>query len=233
VIEGIRQLRESNKISLKTPLKCAKIISKNEAEITKYLEDIKAECNLLEVVFCKEENYQFRESAKPNFSKICGEDKDLKKEKISYIRNIKKEELDKLLKEGKIRVEYCLKEQGSKGKKACFDITQDEILYTREVVGEEGKYKSFGEFSVILDLCITEDLVERKEAREFNSFVQKMRKKACLKVEDYAAISVENRELANLANRFYKLNIGEGKGEVLGEDVFCYKGENVSVFLYK
>jgi isoleucyl-tRNA synthetase len=222
VIEGVRYLREVNKISLKTPLNSVKVICELEYEdsLAQYEREIKNECNLLNVVFCREESYKFKCSVKPNFGKIGDKEKSIKKEKICHINKLTTEELEEIMNSGKLEFKN-------------YSISKEEIVYSKEIIGEDGKYKSFGPFSLILDTNIDKELIDMKEAREFNSFVQKLRKRASLKIGDDAWVSVENKDLLDLVSKFYSLQIGGKDGELLDQDIFTYKGEKVDVYLYK
>ncbi|KAM0688422.1 hypothetical protein COBT_000324 [Conglomerata obtusa] len=219
ILMGIRSLRESIKISLKTPLRNCHIICDTEMRllIEEYKNVIKNECNLINIEFNEEKNYDFKESWKPNFSTII----DNKKEKIALIRNLNNEEIKKLVKEKEIV-------------KNNINISFNEIFYKKELFGNVGEYKSFNNFSLILNTKIDDELLEMRDAREFNSFLQKMRKNAGLKMEEKRNVFISDLEFKKIIEKYYNLDILENKeGEVEVVETFILSEKTIKVYLFK
>ncbi|KAF7682745.1 putative isoleucine--tRNA ligase, cytoplasmic [Astathelohania contejeani] len=217
VIEGIRHAREANKISLKTPLKSCVIVvdcANLRSNITDYSAIIKEECNLLNIELRSFKDFDISYSVKPNFSVLSK--KEQKKERIEIIRRLSNDNINILYNSEFITIEGLV-------------ISKEDVLFeckTKDFV-------NFNDFGLVLDLTVDDLIVEMKVAREFNGFIQRMRKRCGLKIEDEAWIRVENEELGQLAKKYYEIVISEGDGELLERGVFNYKEEDVTVELYK
>ncbi|TBT96740.1 hypothetical protein CWI39_3450p0010 [Hamiltosporidium magnivora] len=72
-----------------------------------------------------------------------------------------------------------------------------------------------------------------RDAREFNSFYQKMRKGAGLSLQDNVFLTINGSDdLVELCNKFYDFKICEERGgEVVGRDKYKYKDKDVSITL--
>lgn len=220
IIEGIRSIRETLAISLKTPLRSATIICEQcqQPLILSYENVIKKECNLLTLKFDKFENYLFNETVKPNFKTITGDEK---KHKIEAIRQLSPDELRALIKSGRVA-------------KNTHTVLFDEIIYSKEITGYEKVSKSLDDVSFILNTTMDDELIEMKTAREFFSFIQQMRKNIGLKIEDRRTVYVNNKELERTVGKYYDIafvDAESGTCESVGE--FGYKELMISVKIFK
>lgn len=192
LILGIRSIREAKKISLKTPLRAATVLSTQKIDVMeKYIDTILKECNVLELKHEDINSYKFKVSFKPNFSEIKG-DQNSKKSKISTIRDLTNVEIEDLVKN------KTLTKNGT-------TVSMDEVLYTKELQGHEECSRSFDEFSVLLDTKMDPELIEMREARNFYSFLQVKRKEMKLKVEDRRLVYIENQAVKNEVSKYYDI----------------------------
>ncbi len=89
LIEGIRQMRERLRLKIKRPLKSVTIVCNESLRelLASYSEVIQNECNLLDLLFDKESNYEFKITAKPYFENLKKEPETMKA-KIDIIREL-------------------------------------------------------------------------------------------------------------------------------------------------
>lgn len=223
VIEGIRQMREKLRIKLKRPLKCATIVASTEHInlLTEFETIVKQECNILKINYEEEIKYQFRTAVKPLFEALKIEPASMKS-KIKAIREMNEEKARDLL-SGPIDI------NGTK-------IERKEVILEREFIGIDGPEqvsRMFGEFGVILNLCVDNEIEDLTEAREFFSFVQKQRKAAGLKIEDDVAVWIEAEEIRRIVGQIYP-DVQFGKsGQVVGASEYIHKGTNYRVELFR
>lgn len=219
VITAIRHLRETNSISLKTPLRSAAVLAKRglHNSILEYSDVIRAECNVLELE-CKDEDPSLLSiTLKPNFE-------NLKKDKATMRR--KMELIPKLSDEQKRELLHSPLRIGD------LEILQDDVLVAKKIVCDSGISQAFGEFSVILDSTMDEDMVEMKVAREFHSYIQRLRKSVGLNVGDDVLIGVECRRLKDIVSKHFGIVFGD-LGILCGEGSYEFDNRVYSVSLYK
>lgn len=232
IIIAIRSLREQNKLSLKTPLRSALIIT--EKEIKTYSCIIKKECNLLGLDFDIPNHYKFKEVIKPNFKNISGD-----KKKIEIIRKLSKEDIKDLLSIGKIQKEET-------------EIVRDDILYEKSLAdfsshhfsfvsdkSKDNKFlvsKSSIDFTVVLNTKLDDELLEMKDGREFWSFLQKMRKNLGLKMEEKRKVYIGDEKIKKIVEKYYGIEGEKLPGENFkfdGKENYPYEGKEIEVILFK
>lgn len=219
IIEAIRSMRELSKLSLKTPLHDCIVISEND-DFDK--EIIQNECNILNVNIDKNVNkYAFDVHIKPNFVII-----------------------KKMNNQGDISAKIALiQKMTSKNDLTCEkfkSISIKELIFEKRLVFEakDRQAKNFGDFSVILNTQLTEELLEMKIVREFFAFIQRFRKEKGLKIDDNVKIKIDNDKLKTLImkDRKYKIEFlenDEERVEKSGKRLFPFLNTQVSVEIFK
>ncbi|KAG0437799.1 putative isoleucine--tRNA ligase, cytoplasmic [Dictyocoela muelleri] len=279
LIESIRNLREINRISLKTPLLQATIISDKENLFKDYIEIIKSECNLIDVEFKDENKFEFREIIKPNFIEIKnGINKDLKNDLSKDLKNdlnkdikndhnkdlkndhnkdlkndhFKNDDLKKLMKKKIILINKLnddknfrktyLKKILTEGLVFIDDleIRKDELIFKKDVIGISEGFKNTPDFSIILDLKVTDYLLKRKVERELFSFIQKLRKRGNLKVDDDVIVHVDNNEVKDILKDIHVKVVDSSNynhnlnGYVfIIDDIYSFNGVDVKINIFK
>lgn len=209
VIEAIRGLRENTKISLKTPLREAVVIGNEDFDVNM----VTSECNILSIKIDSKKNYKYDTRIRPNFSEIKKRTNmaDIHK-KISQINQIRSiDEIDK------------------------HNISIEEIICTEEITfNEKNKIaKNFGEFSIILDTVLGDDLIEMKYAREFFAFLQRLRKKIGLKIDDKVKVYLESDVLKSMVLKNYNVDFVSSIStqKILCSELYRYKEDDVKVMI--
>lgn len=214
VIEAVRQMREKLRIKLKRPIRLARIVcgEAKRGAMDRFVELVKEECNLLEVQYAREEEYKYEVSVKPYFEELK-QDMGTMKEKMAAIRKMNEEQVAELAR-GSASVDGV-------------DLRRKDVLIERQFVGVENA-AMFGDFGVILDVRVDQEINELTLAREFFSFVQKQRKAEGLRPEDDVGISVDNESVQNLISRIYPTVVFDNVGEIIcetdyvDEDIRCH-----------
>lgn len=221
VIESIRRMKELKNISLKTPTKKISIICSDEFRnsIESYVEVIKAECFVLDVEFLDLLEFTSTVEIKPNFIAISkNNSKEEIKTKIGLINSLEVEEVEILLRELQIIKETVV-------------ITKDEVLYKKKINTE--KYcESFNNFSIILDTEITEDMIKMRTAREFYSFIQRLRRVGNFNIADNVKICVQNPDLVETVKESYDLEFCKFNDDFVVSDTFTCEKISTKVYLY-
>ncbi|ADM12598.1 isoleucyl-tRNA synthetase [Encephalitozoon intestinalis ATCC 50506] len=219
IITAVRRLREMNSISLKTPLKSATLISSTELyqKIRDYMDLIKSECNVLELLHKEEGKSMFDITVKPNFQNLK-KNKDTMKRKMELIRKLTSDEAYVLLSSS-------LNMEG-------LEILQDDVLIVKKIKHAEGISQEFGDFSIAIDNTLNEDIVEMKVAREFHSYVQKLRKSMGLSISDDVVVDVECSDLKSIVGKHFDISFGN-LGVLCGKGEYEFDGTLYSVSLYK
>lgn len=222
VIEAIRKMRETKGISLKTPLQQAKVVCSKKMQdiVGAYSHVIKGECFLFDLAFVNENSVEFTTSFRPNFSEIRKSgDKQEIRAKISLINETPEAELARLV-EGSLTLE-----------KNGVAVHKDEVLYKKEFICS-GYSMSFGDFSVVLDTEMTSQLDEAKTAREFFSFVQRLRKKSGFVEGDPVVVYVSSPSIAECVAKHYDVKFCEKRENTKARDILKHQGADVEVCLY-
>lgn len=220
VIEAIRSIREQKQISLKTPLCEAVIYCSDEFKdtIKRYLDTILKECNVLKITFREEGAIPVRLSVKPFFENLK-KDIPTMKVKMGAIRKMTDKDIE----------EITQKDISING----INLSKDDVLIIKELVSNDnGLSKVYKSFIVTLDDTLTEEVVEIRDAREFNSFVQQLRKKLGLKVQDDVNIHIENEKLKEFCRKHFEIVFSED-GDYVGEEIYKYEKKEYKVTVKK
>ncbi|KAI5172012.1 isoleucyl-tRNA synthetase [Nematocida sp. LUAm3] len=189
IIEAVRILREKNNLSLKMPVKEITIIG--EAPSKALSKILSKECNALSSVYKDSSSFSWTESLLPNFKAISslhgGNEVQKRAETIRQAAN-SKEFISTLLEKG------CSTHNG-------LTIKREEVFYKREASNLPQNLQGISasdSIYVIVDIsqdAVTQDLWIRREVK---SAVQKLRKKAGLKLSDKAILSVKGIEASQV-----------------------------------
>lgn len=217
VIESIRQMREKLKLKLKRPLKAVTIVGKDEITgvLENFIDVIQNECNVLDIVFENEDKYKFTISVKPYFDKI---DKENKKKKIEAIRRVTQDDISKLV-EGSLDLGDVV-------------IYKSEVILVKEFVGVKNS-ETFDDFGVIIDTEINETIEDLANAREFYSFVQKLRKSSSLSMNDTVNVCIENDYLKRVVLEKYEDFTFGNEGKKVGESEYVFEEKPYKITLFK
>lgn len=219
VIAAVRQLREANTISLKTPLKSATVLADNafRSRIREYSDVIRAECNILQLVLEDESSSTFHVSVKPNFMALK-RDASTMKRKMDAISRLSEAQIKTLL-TSPLAVDG-------------MEILQDDVLIAKKIVCDSGVSQAFDGFNIVVDNTQDEEILEMKAAREFHSYIQKLRKSSGLDVKDDVAVDIPCPALRDIVSRHFGTVFGDS-GMLCGEGLFEFDGAAHRVSLYK
>ncbi|KMV65068.1 isoleucyl-tRNA synthetase [Encephalitozoon cuniculi EcunIII-L] len=218
IIAAVRRLRETNSISLKTPLKSATLMSSSSLYegIKDYIDAIKTECNVLELLYKEEDRSMFDITVKPNFLSLK-KDKATMKKKMKVIQGLTGDQAYSLLSSP-------LVVDG-------LEILRDDVLIVKKIRCE-GIAQEFGDFSIIIDNTLDEDMVKMKIAREFHSYIQKLRKSAGLRVGDDVVVDIQCPDLKGIVSKYFDISFGS-LGALSGRGEYEFDGTLYPVSLYK
>ncbi|KAI5169882.1 isoleucyl-tRNA synthetase [Pancytospora epiphaga] len=241
VIEAIRQMREEMRLKLKRPLKGIRIVSSEEkSEALKTFKDlIKSECNVLSVIYESEEEYKYSISAKPCFEHLKKDIFSMKK-KMGVIKTLTTEQLERLLKEKSLRVGQEEKECDNIASRLSevsletrdLVLTIDDLLIEKKFVNVDNS-AIFGNFGLIFDVTIDQEIVDMTLAREFYSFLQKLRKSVGLVVSDKIYVAVANEYIRTVVTRYYPEVLFGEEGMVVAESEYLHDDDKLKVTLFK
>ncbi len=189
-----RASREATRIKVRQPIQKVLVDGKYEATISDFVELIKEELNVKEVVFAKDLSEYMNFSLKPNF-KVLGP---VLGSKMKFFAG----ELNKLDASESVPA----LENGSSltieldGEK--FEFNKDHVLIN--ISAKEGFNVSMeNNLFVILDTTLTEELINEGYAREFISKIQQIRKSSNFDVLDNIVIEFNSDdEIANAIENF-------------------------------
>ena len=223
VVDGIRHLREKYAIKLKRVLNSVCVVVRKEEIdnltmlIKKYENVIKSECNVLNVTIEEMGKFNVEIDVKPNFTTI--EKSLIKKKREIIAKNIK-------------YIKECVeKDLDSFGD---LDVDKNELLITVQFKNED--YAAlFNGIGVILDVEETETTKEMSLARDFLSFVNKMRKSLHLKTSDEVVVDVNDSAVEKVVKKYYskEITLGKEDGKKVGEDEYSFDKIKAKVNLYK
>ena len=219
VIEAIRHMREKYKLKLKRPLKSVKLVcnSENMSLLQSFVDVIQNECNLLEIIFEEESKFEFVTTVKPCFDSLKN-DKETMKAKIDIIRNLSESQVSEILM-APIQINS-------------YEVCKDDILVSKEF--KEIEYSNvFDNFGVILDLEINDSIVELAEAREFYSFIQKLRKSSGLVIEDTVNVSIDSDYIKKVVSEKYPEVLFGEQGSLVAESQYQFNDDTLKVLLFK
>ncbi|WUR02315.1 isoleucine-tRNA ligase (IARS1) [Vairimorpha necatrix] len=227
IIDTIRYLRDKHTISLKTPLKEVRIISETSFlnEVEKYANTIIKECHLLNLKFINEKEVKelkIEYKAKPCFENLKKDEKSMGKN-IKMIKNLNQEEIKAL--------------NNANLSETMFDIKRENVLIEKNVSYPTGLCKAMKEYVILIDDTIDNEVIEKKTAREFNSFIQKLRKSCGLKIEDSVNVEIANEFVKKATLKFYSINFST-QGKIVSpcedetrQDLFTFENKKFKVIL--
>ena len=179
-----RNIREESKIKVRQPIKSVMLESSLKNDISGLESLIKEELNVKEVLYVDDVNLYMNISYKPNFrvaGKVFGKDM---KEFSQYLENINKDDLLKLSK-GELEVNF----NGNE-----YKITED--LVDKRIESKEGFNVCVNDnLIIILDLELTDDLINEGLARETISKIQNLRKSSGFDIADRINIYYSSNDL--------------------------------------
>lgn len=227
IIDAIRYLRDKHTISLKTPLKEVKIISDElfMKDAAKFSNTIIRECHVFNLIFVKESEVpelKIEYKAKPCFEYLK---KDLKtmNDKIKIINKLTQSEIRDL-------AFLDLSEEK-------YNVKRENILIEKKATFPTGLCFASNKFVILVDNTIDDNVLEKKLAREFNSFIQKLRKSCGLKMNDTVNVEVDSEKIKQITKKFYPINFST-EGQIVSPidsdaqiDVFSYEGQELKVIL--
>lgn len=220
VIEGFRQIRDNLKLKLKRPIKLAKIVCSESMKQTllNYNENIKVECNLLDLEFEDFSKYFFIMNAKPYFDNLK-KDMGSMKQKISIISGLNESQINDLIQNETITSNGMI-------------IKRSDVLISKNFVNvPDSAY--FDEFGIVLDTEMNDHIMKLAESREFYSFLQKQRKNLGLSINDVVFITVSDDYLKSIVSEIYPdVLFGVGK-ELIGEAEYSYNDQVCKINLFK
>lgn len=178
-----RNLRTQYDLKVRQPLSKVIIIDpfKDELElISDFVDLVKEELNVKEVIFSSDESSIIEYSAKPNFrklGKVLGKDISIAQRLLAQLKS---EQIGKILKGEKINL--------SEGNFS-FDFSLDDIQVERKPV-EGLATVNEGHLTIAIDTHITEELKKECDAREIINKIQNMRKELDFSVTDRINIKI-------------------------------------------
>ncbi|EOB12110.1 Isoleucyl-tRNA synthetase, cytoplasmic [Nosema bombycis CQ1] len=220
VIEAIRSIREQKQISLKTPICEATFYCslKFRNRLDRYLETITKECNVLKISFKDEDAISVTLKAKPYFENLKKDMKTMKK-KMNIISKFTEKDIENILQRD---LEY----EG-------LVIKKDDVMLVKELTSDkDGLSKVAHSFILTLNNTLTKEVLELRDAREFNSFIQQLRKKLGLKIEDNVYIDIQSDYIKEVCSKHFNIVFGT-EGEKVGEEQYVKEGNEYKVTVYQ
>lgn len=219
VIESIRQMREKLRLKLKRPLKSATVVCSKKLKLllSSYVDVVQNECNLLELRFENEDMYEYTTTVKPFFDNLKKDQASMKK-KIEIIRSLTEDQVCAISK-GPLDVGGVV-------------ISSSDLMISREFADLENSSVN-DDFGIILDVEINDSIVELADAREFYSFVQKLRKSCGLTMSDKINVFIENDYMKRVVGSAYSDVLFGCEGQLVGEGEYPFNEEKIKVDLYK
>lgn len=219
VIESIRQMREKLKLKVKRPVKSVTIVCSDSLRdtLTSFVDVIEGECNILDVLFENESKFAFRTTARPFFESLKS-DRSTMKAKIDAIRSLSDSQIAEVI--------------GGYVEANGIKIKKEDVILTREFVGVMNS-ETFGEFGLVVDDEINDEIAELADAREFYSFVQKLRKSSGLSANDRACVGISNSYIKDIVSKKYPDVAFGDEGIKVAESSYLLDGKPAPVDLYR
>ena len=179
-----RNIREESKIKVRQPIKSVMLSSSLKEKLSGLEVLIKEELNVKEVLYVDDVNLYMNITYKPNFrvaGKVFGKDM---KAFSDYLTIITKEDLEKLA-HGNLTISL----NGTE-----YQVTEE--LIEKRIESKEGFNVCVnGQLIVILDLELTDDLINEGLARETISKIQNLRKSMGFDIADRICIYYSSSDL--------------------------------------
>ena len=213
ITSSILSIRKKEKIRVRQPL--AKfLISTNSSEVKRQIEAVKniilSETNVKEVEFINSDSGILTKKVKPNFKKLGPKFGKEIKSIVAKINLMSEDEINYLEKNSKIILDENL------------TLSLEDVEISSEDIS--GYSVSSGEnYTVALDINISDKLKEEGLAREFVNRVQRIRKDFNFEVTDKISINVIKN---NIIEEVIKNNLSYICNETLAEDLIYSSTEN-------
>jgi isoleucyl-tRNA synthetase len=213
ITSSILSIRKKEKIRVRQPL--AKfLISTNSSEVKRQIEAVKniilSETNVKEVEFINSDSGILTKKVKPNFKKLGPKFGKEIKSIVAKINLMSEDEINYLEKNSKIILDENL------------TLFLEDVEISSEDIS--GYSVSSGEnYTVALDINISDKLKEEGLAREFVNRVQRIRKDFNFEVTDKISINVIKN---NIIEEVIKNNLSYICNETLAEDLIYSSTEN-------
>ncbi len=213
ITSSILSIRKKEKIRVRQPL--AKfLISTNSSEVKRQIEAVKniilSETNVKEVEFINSDSGILTKKVKPNFKKLGPKFGKEIKSIVAKINLMSEDEINYLEKNSKIILDENL------------TLFLEDVEISSEDIS--GYSVSSGEnYTVALDINISDKLKEEGLAREFVNRVQRIRKDLNFEVTDKISINVIKN---NIIEEVIKNNLSYICNETLAEDLIYSSTEN-------
>ena len=165
-----RSMREEHKIKIRQPLSKMIVVSPPLKVVVETGEIIAEELNIKEVAFFESEAGLVKRSAKPNFRTLGPKFGARMKEAKAEIESLDEHQITAFLEAGQIEI--------------LGETLTSEDLVVEESVGENMAFKRGDGLAVVLDLRLTDELIDEGYAREFVNKAQNLRKRKGLNVTD-------------------------------------------------
>ena len=184
MIQSVRTIRDNNKMPVKQGVEGLKIVCKNDRtlELMKKVEPyIVSECNVGKVEYTSDYKKYINYKLTPNH-RLLGERYMAGYEPIrKNLMNLNEEQVNVFLKEGKLTIGEHTFEQDTLTPRADF------------IPPKEDKHSINGQldYAVVLNMNVSDDLIDSRIAREFVSRIQKIRQKEKLNINDKIIISYQ------------------------------------------
>ncbi len=220
VIDLIRQMREGMRLQLKRPLKFVEIIAGHafREAVLRSAELIKMECNIISLAVEDTDKYEYELSIKPCFASLRNNMSTMK-EKLEIIKNLNPDEIRVLA-------------TGATLTYPNTTITPNDIIIDRKFKGIPNS-RTAGDFGVIFDTSIDEEIVEMKTAREFYAFLQKLRKSIGLSISDNVGVVVDNDYIQRLTTVYYPTVIFKKSDTLITVAKYRFDDDFVNVQLFR
>ena len=199
----ILRIRKLENIKVRQPLSKALIpaLSKNFAEQLKQVQEvIKTEVNVKEIEIIDENSDIIKKSVKPNFKQLGPKVGKAMKEVAAKISSFTASDITNLEQGATISIQTSENE---------FDIVLEDVqISTAEIPGWQ--IISDGEYTVAMDLEISEDLKREGIARELVNKIQNLRKDKDFEVTDKIQVLIEDHSyITNTVDDFKQYICGE------------------------
>ena len=182
MIQSVRTIRDVHKIPVKQGVEGLKIVCKDQhtLDMMKKVEDyIKAECNVSKIDYTSDWKQYISYKLTPNH-RLLGEKYGAGYEAIrKTLMNLKDEQVDTFLKDGQLTIgENVFDKEGLAPLAQFPQMKQDK----HDIRGQL-------DYAVVLNMNISDDLIESRVAREFVNRIQKIRQKAKFNINVNEALS--------------------------------------------
>ncbi len=226
VVYLTRAMRAKSNLKVRQPLRKIMIaIDPAKREAVESMKDvILEEVNIKELVVLKDDSSIVNKSAKANFKTLGPKYGKMMKQLAQRIKELTKEEIAQLEKEGKLKVTV---------ENTDIELTNEDVeIISTEIEG--WVVESEGGITVAIDSELDEELIGEGYAREFVNRVQNMRKNFNLDITDRINVSFETAdELEKYINNFNSYISNEILADSLTSNAINGNSEELNIGEYK